>query len=218
MTTRRPTLNKNISIQVFKKYYWLKIELMQFCRKNDLSTHGSKLDLVSRIEVFLATGKNDIPNIRRIKKHEWDSERSKISKDTPVKNYKSDPITRAFFQKEIGPHFKFKAVVLTWIKAKLLNQEHFTYADIIAEWIRIDQLKRDPNYKRVIPKQFQFNQFLADWKAAKAGPGALDAWKFIRSLPEEPTYAKYIKVLNRGGKKLKNPTIDCSKYTKKSLK
>ena len=103
-------------------------------------------------------------------------------------------MTRSFFQQEIGQSFRFKADVLTWIKTKLQAGEILTYGDIINEWEKNEQLKQDPNYSRAIPKQFQFNQFMKDWKEANAGSGSKEAWKFIRSLPGEATYAHYIEV------------------------
>ena len=102
-----------------------------------------------------------------------------------------------FFLKEIGGHFRFKADVLTWIKTKFQNEEDLTYGDIIDQWEKTEQLKQDSNYDRAIPKQFQFNQFMKDWKDAKAGSGANEAWKFIRSLPGEATYAHYVDVINQ---------------------
>ena len=63
---------------------------------------------------------------------------------------------------------------------------------MINEWEKNEQLKLDPNYSRAIPKQFQFNQFIKDWKDANAGPGVKKAWKMLRSLAGEPTYAHCI--------------------------
>ena len=86
---------------------------------------------------------------------------------------------------------------MTWIKTKFQTEEDLTYGDIIDQWEKIEQLKQDANYDRAIPKQFQFNQFMKDWKDAKAGSGANEAWKFIRSLPGEATYAHYVDVINQ---------------------
>lgn len=194
MVIERPILDNKMTPLHFKQFYWEKIELIAFCRKNFMSTQGAKLDLAKRIEEFLTSGKKDIPTQKKVKKGKWDSEKEPLTRGTIVVNYKSDPVTRAFFQQEIGQNFHFKADVLTWIKTKLQAGEILTYGDIINEWEQNEQLKQDPNYSRAIPKQFQFNQFLKDWKEANAGSGAQEAWKFIRSLPGEATYAHYIEV------------------------
>ena len=197
MVTNRPILDKNITPINFKQFYWEKIELINFCRSNALATQGAKLDLAKRIEEFLTSGKKEKPSQKKVSKGQWDSEQISLTRDTIVVNYKSDPVTRAFFQKEIGQHFRFKADVLTWIKTKLQAGEELKYGDIISEWNKKELLARDLDYKRVIPKQFQFNQFMKDWKEANAGAGSREAWKFIRSLPGEATYAHYIEATNQ---------------------
>ena len=110
--------------------------------------------------------------------------------------YKSDVLTREFFQKEIGAHFKFNADVLVWIRNKISARECFTYGDIIAEWLKQEALKQDPSYTRPISQQFQFNQFMSDWKKAGAGRGAKEAWNWLRDQPGEPTYERYLELTN----------------------
>ncbi|MGV2503375.1 cytoplasmic protein, partial [Priestia megaterium] len=52
----RPELSKNLSITDFTDVYWLKTELQECCRENNMSTSGFKMELSKRIEVFLTTG------------------------------------------------------------------------------------------------------------------------------------------------------------------
>lgn len=52
----RPFLTKDIPLDDFLHYYWLKEELQQFCRANGLSASGSKVDITNRIHVYLQTG------------------------------------------------------------------------------------------------------------------------------------------------------------------
>lgn len=52
----RPNLNIKLDSKTFKKYYYLKEELIDFCRKNNLQTIGGKLELTERIANFLDTG------------------------------------------------------------------------------------------------------------------------------------------------------------------
>ncbi len=54
--TMRPELTKDLPIKDFTDFYWLKTELQQFCRENNMSPSGSKMELSKRIEVFLTTG------------------------------------------------------------------------------------------------------------------------------------------------------------------
>lgn len=60
--SERPELNKNLDAETFKEYYWLKEELIDFCRKYGLPVSGGKLDITERIAYYLETG-----NIMRAK-------------------------------------------------------------------------------------------------------------------------------------------------------
>lgn len=52
----RPNLTKDISIESFRDYYWLKEELQSFCIEHGISTYGSKIEICDRIETFILTG------------------------------------------------------------------------------------------------------------------------------------------------------------------
>jgi hypothetical protein len=189
----RPQLTTKTKAEIFDKFYWLKKELTRFCGAHKLPSTGSKIELTKRVTTFLKTGKCPAPKKEK-QKWAWDSEQAPLTPKTEVIHYKSDLITRAFFEKKIGPHFKFNADVLSWIKEKLAANQKLTYADIIAEWKKRDALKKDPHYRRPIPKQFQFNQFMQDWARANEQGDAKAAWKLVRSLPGEATYVRYRKI------------------------
>ena len=53
----RPNLTKDISVESFKDFYWLKVELQSFCRENGMSTSGSKIEIINRIETSFEQGK-----------------------------------------------------------------------------------------------------------------------------------------------------------------
>lgn len=53
----RPGLNKKLDGQTFRSYYYLKKELVDFCRENGLPVSGGKIELTDRIAYFLDTGK-----------------------------------------------------------------------------------------------------------------------------------------------------------------
>ena len=52
----RPNLDIKLDSKTFKEYYYLKEELIDFCKKNQLQTTGGKIELTERIAKFLATG------------------------------------------------------------------------------------------------------------------------------------------------------------------
>jgi len=53
----RPDLNKELDSKTFRSFYYLKEELVGFCRENNLPVSGGKLELTERIAYFLDTGK-----------------------------------------------------------------------------------------------------------------------------------------------------------------
>ena len=68
---KRPILNKNITLKDFKDFYWMKEELVAFCRKIGINSSGGKIEIANRIAKYLQTGKIEKGNInknRKIKK------------------------------------------------------------------------------------------------------------------------------------------------------
>lgn len=54
--SERPDLNKNLDSITFHSFYYLKEELVQFCRDNNLPVSGGKIELTDRIAHYLDTG------------------------------------------------------------------------------------------------------------------------------------------------------------------
>ena len=52
----RPELKIGLDGNTFRNYYYLKEELVEFCRENHLPTSGGKVELTERIAAFLNTG------------------------------------------------------------------------------------------------------------------------------------------------------------------
>ena len=61
MMTERPVLDKNLDSKTFRDFYYLKEELVDFCRKNGLPVSGGKLQITDRIACFLDTGEIQAP-------------------------------------------------------------------------------------------------------------------------------------------------------------
>ena len=53
----RPELNKELDAITFRNFYYLKQELIDFCRENGQPTSGDKIELTDRIATFLDTGR-----------------------------------------------------------------------------------------------------------------------------------------------------------------
>lgn len=55
----RPKLDTNLDSDTFRSYYYLKEELVKFCRENAIPASGGKIELTDRIAYFLDTGKTE---------------------------------------------------------------------------------------------------------------------------------------------------------------
>ena len=52
---KRPSFTNRISLKDFIEFYWLKEELVDFCRKEGLKRSGNKIEISNRIESYLQT-------------------------------------------------------------------------------------------------------------------------------------------------------------------
>lgn len=80
----RPNLDKNISVNDFKEFYWLKQELVDFCRIIGISISGGKLEIADRIRHYLSSGKvtRTEKKIKNISKFKWEHE--KLTRETII--------------------------------------------------------------------------------------------------------------------------------------
>ena len=102
--SERPKLDMGLNGETFRNYYYLKKELIDFCRKNNLPVSWSKVELADRIEYFLNTGKILQGSVKR---------KSAINMEVIAENTVIEPNVvcsekhRAFFIEKIGKSFSF---------------------------------------------------------------------------------------------------------------
>ena len=188
MILLRPNLTKDISVQIFKNFYWLKEELQAFCRDSGISASGSKIEISDRIETFLQTGeiKKTIrkSNInKKIKPHVV------LSLDTVItENHRCSQDVRAFFKTAI-PKFYFSTYIQNYFKSNVGK----TYREVVGAWYEEEERKKDPSYKKNIAPQFEYNQFIRDFFADPLNQGksreeAIESWNQIKKLPGNNNY------------------------------
>lgn len=181
----RPILNRNMVIEDFRNYYYLKTELQQFCREHGLSAAGSKGEVAERIVVFLETGERRKPSLKKVRtvKHEV------LSLDTVIsEGHRCSQDVRAFFSSVI-PGFHFSTYIQTFLK---LNAGK-TYLDVVEAWYEEVDRKKKSTYQKEIPPQFEYNRFIRDFFADQRNTGktqkdAIEAWKEIKRLPGSNRY------------------------------
>lgn len=182
----RPPLNKEILLDDFKEFYWLKEELQIFCKQNGIYASGSKIDIAKRIEIFLKSGrkiqKADLKSATKISDNR---DYSTVTVNTKIgPNYTSSQPLRAFFESIIGKQFRFTVAFQQFCK----NNPNKTYQDAIDFWYKNTAVKN----KKIAP-QFEYNTYIRDFMAANTDKKLSDAilcWKYKKSLRGNNKYSK----------------------------
>jgi len=102
--SERPELNKKPDAATFRSFYYLKRELIDFCKENGLPASGSKAELTDRITYFLNTGKVRESSVNRKAAVMIGT----LTEDTVIEsNIVCSEKHSAFFCKKIGKSFYF---------------------------------------------------------------------------------------------------------------
>jgi hypothetical protein len=158
----KPKLNKAISVYDFQNFYWLKAELVSFCRANGINASGSKSEIAGKIEQYLATGKISSSSVKPVITSNFDWKNAELNLNTKLTdNYKNTENVRAFMLLHIGMHFKFNTEFMSWTKANVGK----TLMEAVTEWKRIFKNKKEKKTKTEISPQFEYNIFIRDYFA-----------------------------------------------------
>lgn len=179
----RPILSKQLDSTTFRSFYYLKEELVSFCRENGLPITGGKIDITNRIAHYLDTGEIiTAPSIEAKK----GIKRGAIGKDDFIEpNFVCSELHRAFFKEKIGPQFTFNVAFQKWLKSNTGK----TYADAIVAYYQIIAEKKHGKAK--IDKQFEYNTYIRDFFADNQGKTLEDAircWKYKKSIQGHNRY------------------------------
>lgn len=172
MIDERPVLDLRLSAGIFRQYYYLKEELVDFCRKNNLQATGSKSEFSERIAVFLESGKR----IRAERKNQKTQSAGEIKPNNIIE----ENFVCSVFKEQVGKSFSFNVAFQKWLK---LNAGK-TYAEAITAYHQILQEKKSAKGKGEIEKQFEYNTYIRDFFAAnkdKTLGQAIKCWKFKKS-------------------------------------
>ncbi|MER2122063.1 MAG: DUF6434 domain-containing protein [Solibacillus sp.] len=184
----RPDLKRELDVQEFQSFYWLKEELQNFCRQNGMSASGSKIEITDRITAFLQTGEIQKP-LKKRKSPTNEAILTDLNLDTVItENHRCSQTVRAFFKSEI-PKFHFSTYIQNYFRENVGK----TYRDVVNAWYEEQERKKDPLYKKQIGLQFEYNQFIRDYFADPKNKGnhreeAIRAWYEIKKLPGSNKY------------------------------
>lgn len=184
MQTERPALNRRLDGKAFRAYYYLKEELVDFCRENGISAIGSKADLTCRIAHFLDFG--EIMPVAAANRKRLET--TLITVDTEIEpDFVCSEKHRAFFKERIGKSFSFNVAFQNWLKESAGK----TYGEAIAAYYRLKENKKKE--KTEIGKQFEYNTYIRDFFSDNEGKTLNDAircWNYKKQLKGSRAYEK----------------------------
>lgn len=182
--TQRPVLDKNLDGKTFHNFYYLKEELVDFCRKNNLPVSGGKIEITDRIACFLDTG--EIRAASKGKKKAMTI--SDITENTIIEaDFVCSEKHREFFKEHIGNSFSFNVAFQKWLKSNAGK----TYKEAIAAYYQILEDKKKEKTK--IDKQFEYNTYIRDFFADNQGKSleqAIKCWKYKKRLQGHNRYER----------------------------
>ncbi|MBN1887932.1 MAG: hypothetical protein JW850_08065 [Thermoflexales bacterium] len=180
----RPKLTEHTTVDDFVSFYWLKEELVGFCREHGLSTVGSKQNLSIRIRQFLETGQ---PSVETSHKYATRTARRADMPHTFTRQsvigpgWRCSQELRAFFEQEIGALFHFDEVMRDFIHHGVGKTLH----EAIVAW---EADRRNPERKKEIAPQFEYNRHIREYFSLHPGATlaeAIQAWNIKKSRRSE---------------------------------
>lgn len=159
----RPEIDQCVDSAAFRRWYWLKSELVAFAREHGLRVSGGKDALADRIAHYLDTGDRErsVEARRPRPSSTFNWARATLTLDTVITDsFTNGPNLRAFMKRHAGASFRSSIEFMQWARDNVGK----TLADAVAEWRRIEA-RRKAGHKAPIPAHNQFNQYVRDYFA-----------------------------------------------------
>jgi hypothetical protein len=183
MSESKIKLLDSLSTEYFLGNYWLKKDLIEFCKAHGIPTYGGKIVITKRIEKFLISGKIDLSEkvIPYIKTQKLNTSAMTLS-TLITKDFRCTERHRVFFKSAIGPKFHFSVYIQNFFKQNIGK----TYNDAIIAWYEEEKRKKDKSRRTTIAPQFEYNQFIRDFYNDKKNKGkklneAIEEWNKAKS-------------------------------------
>ncbi len=171
---QRPDLNDRLDPLEFARWYWLKEELVIFCRNQSIASAGAKPEVASRISAHLA-GQSYSVQTKRSPKRE-------MPKDFTLQSvigegWRCNPSLGAFFKAQCGKRFRFNKAVRDFI--------HTQVGRNLAEAVACYRASVAPDApKTQIAPQLEYNRHTREFyekNPTASRKQVLDAWWVKRS-------------------------------------
>jgi len=181
---QRPDINQIQSGNELRRWYWLKSELVDYCREHKIPYGGGKFELVDRIAYYLDTGEIKRQSSKKTtSKFNWAKET--LTLETIITDsYKNNRNVREFMQQYLGQSFSFNMTFMNWMR----DNTGKTLADAIEFWRGVEIQKSEGRFEQEIPDHNQYNQYMRDFFADNPKltiKEARQCWDYKRQLPSD---------------------------------
>ncbi|MEM1093609.1 MAG: SAP domain-containing protein [Bacteroidota bacterium] len=154
MSSLRPDLTAHLTADEFRAWYWLKSELVAFCRAEGLPTSGLKAELRDRITAYLA---GEAPPAPKQRTRRAGTMPDTFALETVVgEGWRCSPKLGAFYRSVCGSGFRFNAAMRDFV--------HNSAGRTLAEGIGVYEASK--NQKRPIAASLEYNQHMRRYFAA----------------------------------------------------
>lgn len=188
----RPNFEDIASGAEFNRWYWLKEELEDICKRSGLPYSGSKFELRDRIMYALDNSGKLQPKSTTVKATStFNWARAVLSLETRITdNVTFGPNFRAFMKTQLDEQFSCHGDFMDWVKSNIGK----TLGDAVVAWRKLEERKKDPNFKRVIAPNNMYAQYTRDF--LKDNPGktlqhAKKYWLLKKVRPTETGFIRY---------------------------
>jgi Domain of unknown function (DUF6434)/SAP domain-containing new25 len=178
----------------FKRWYWLKDELVTICKAAKLPYDGGKFTLRDRIIYALDNGGAIMPTEKKAKpqsRFNWAN--ANLTLETVITDSVSfGPNFRRFLTQHIGNQFVCHSDFMDWVKINAGK----TLQDAVLAWQDLEDRKNDPNFKRTIAEHNMLAQYVRDFlddNVDKKLKDALKMWQIKKQMPTETGFVRYEK-------------------------
>lgn len=172
----RPEPTAALSAAEFRRWYWLKTELVSFARRLGVASSGNKRELADRIAARLDGAPPAHPTNRRTRSRTL-PEPLGVDTVVPPRQAATQQLRR-YFEAEIGPRFHYDVFMRTFLAE---SDGTATLGDAVAHWHATRNADRPET-----PASLEFVRFSGEWYRAHPDGTAEQcraAWAVHRSLP-----------------------------------
>ena len=187
----RPNFEDIHSGEEFNKWYWLKSEMVEICKKTGIQYHGKKFEIRDRIMYALDHEGEVLPTKNKTRTSSFNWANALLTTDTIITdNVSFGPNFRNFMKEQVGKKFICHSQFMKWVRAN----EGRTLQEAVDMYFELEELRGRSSFRSEIPSHNMFNQYMRDFILDNPGSSVLEArksWLIKRKRPASNGFIKY---------------------------